>query len=383
MKFNPIGWCHFTVNFWWGCTEVSRACTHCYARDLSKYVSRHLFGTRVEWGKGQPRFERLIKAREEAKTLNAKALRDGVRYRVFANSMSDWLDEEVPASWLVFLLDTIRMTPYLDWQMLSKRPGIWMQRMMSAAECLELDPYGEQNSFTAPHHDLYDWIRDWYLDRRPPGNAFIGTTIENQAMADKRGPELLAIPAAVRFYSIEPAMEAILFKKARMYCEHGCNYTLITDNPFGRWGDRFRYQDPARGSNYCPHCGFALRTAAKINWVIMGGESGNAKDLPGKPPTIKPMHPDWVRDVQKQCEGNHIPFFFKQWGEWLPLGQQVPAITLPDKLRGYTDPETKQLWLKAGTDRSGHLLDGKAYREFPKLPTTEHSSAVQATAQCP
>ena len=47
-----------------------------------------------------------------------------------------------------------------------------------------------------------------------------------------------------------------------------------------------------------------------IDWVIVGGESG-AK--------ARPMHPDWVRNIQQQCEAQKVPFFFKQWGEWKPI----------------------------------------------------------------
>lgn len=43
----------------------------------------------------------------------------------------------------------------------------------------------------------------------------------------------------------------------------------------------------------------------KIDWVIVGGESGH------KP---RPMNPDWVIDIQEQCEKAEVAFFFKQWG---------------------------------------------------------------------
>ena len=43
----------------------------------------------------------------------------------------------------------------------------------------------------------------------------------------------------------------------------------------------------------------------KIDWVIVGGESGH------KP---RPMNPDWVLDIQEQCEEKEVAFFFKQWG---------------------------------------------------------------------
>jgi protein gp37 len=43
----------------------------------------------------------------------------------------------------------------------------------------------------------------------------------------------------------------------------------------------------------------------KIDWVIVGGESGQ------KP---RPMNPDWAIEIQKQCEKEEVAFFFKQWG---------------------------------------------------------------------
>lgn len=66
---------------------------------------------------------------------------------------------------------------------------------------------------------------------------------------------------------------------------------------------------------------------AGIDWVIVGGESG---------PGARPMKAAWVLDIQRQCAKAKIPFFFKQWGG-------------PNK--------------KA----TGHLLDGREYREFPEF----------------
>ncbi|MCK5518841.1 MAG: phage Gp37/Gp68 family protein [Alphaproteobacteria bacterium] len=43
----------------------------------------------------------------------------------------------------------------------------------------------------------------------------------------------------------------------------------------------------------------------KIDWVIVGGESGFK---------ARPMEPEWVIDIQKQCENANLSFFFKQWG---------------------------------------------------------------------
>lgn len=42
-----------------------------------------------------------------------------------------------------------------------------------------------------------------------------------------------------------------------------------------------------------------------INWVIVGGESG---------PHARPVDPEWIIDIRRQCEEAGVPFFFKQWG---------------------------------------------------------------------
>lgn len=43
----------------------------------------------------------------------------------------------------------------------------------------------------------------------------------------------------------------------------------------------------------------------KIDWVIVGGESG---------PGARKMEKKWVIDIRDQCEKEKVHFFFKQWG---------------------------------------------------------------------
>ena len=64
----------------------------------------------------------------------------------------------------------------------------------------------------------------------------------------------------------------------------------------------------------------------KIDWVIVGGESGHRP---------RPMDADWVLDIQGQCEKSGVAFFFKQWG-----GRNKKA--------------------------NGRLLNGKTYDEMPE-----------------
>jgi protein gp37 len=65
----------------------------------------------------------------------------------------------------------------------------------------------------------------------------------------------------------------------------------------------------------------------KIDWVIVGGESGHNPRL---------MNPDWVLDIQQQCTKSDVAFFFKQWG-----GRNKKA--------------------------AGRLLNGRTYDEMPEI----------------
>lgn len=89
-----------------------------------------------------------------------------------------------------------------------------------------------------------------------------------------------------------------------------------------------------------------------IKWVICGGESGHH---------ARPMHPDWVRSLRDQCAAAGVPFFFKQWGEWNPDDFDTTIARRVD--------EHGTLMYKVGKKRSGNLLDGKRYLEFPNEKT--------------
>ena len=70
----------------------------------------------------------------------------------------------------------------------------------------------------------------------------------------------------------------------------------------------------------------------KIDWVIVGGESGF------KP---RPMKTDWVLDIQEQCEKSEIAFFFKQWGGF-------------------------------NKKKNGRILNGRTYDEMPDIEVMSH-----------
>lgn len=114
-----------------------------------------------------------------------------------------------------------------------------------------------------------------------------------------------------------------------------------------------------------------------IDWVICGGESGcNAR----------PMHPDWVRNIQRQCKEQNVPFFFKQWGEFAPVKSSIEYLELPKTywidFNGQVTTVEKRIppflqynrvsaMKKIGKAKSGALLNGKEYKEFPKIEEDE------------
>ncbi len=144
----------------------------CYAERLAARYGHDVWGRRGA--------RRTFGASHWAKPLkwNRDAERQGRRLRVFCASMAD-VFEDHPA-----LLDErqrlwtlIAQTPWLDWQLLTKRP----ENVAS----------------------LVPWGRIW------PFNVWIGVSVENQEWAERRAPLLAEIPAGVRFLSCEPLLEVV------------------------------------------------------------------------------------------------------------------------------------------------------------------------------
>ena len=120
-----------------------------------------------------------------------------------------------------------------------------------------------------------------------------------------------------------------------------------------------------RGLSLEPLLGPMAVNLQGIDWVIVGGESG---------PNARSCHPEWVRSIRDQCQADRVPFFFKQWGEWLPASQYYGRL---DEADGAAEiwaqaPEIKIadcMWRRVGKKRAGRLLDGVEWSEFPGLRT--------------
>jgi protein gp37 len=187
-------------------------------------------------------------------------------------SLCDWLDPEVPAGMLARFLALVQRTPDLTWLLLTKRPELWHERLIAArlhAAHLGLLP---GNSHWG---DLVAWINRW-VSGDAPSNVWLGTSVEDQQRADQRIPHLLDTPAAGRFLSVEPLLGPVDFDGRRL-----------------EWLAPFHDTDPM------------LARTPRINWVIIGGESG---------PNARPCNVEWIRRIVEDCEGASTPCFVKQLG---------------------------------------------------------------------
>lgn len=265
-----IEWAHHTFNPWIGCTKVSSACDHCYAERLA--TAR----LGVGWGPHAERRRTAESTWRQPLAWDRKARRDGVRRRVFCASLADVFDNQVPPSWRHDLWSLIATTSHLDWLLLTKRPQNVVHMLPTA----------------------------WLMEPRP--NIWLGTTVENQAEAERRIPHLLSVRAAVHFLSCEPLLGPLRLHDIA-HRDHG--ETCAIDALRGRW--------------YYPGCGSVSSQTfggkPRIDWVICGGESG---------PGARPMHPDWARSLRDQCATVDVPFFMKQMSG--PVKSRLPPI--PDDL---------------------------------------------------
>ena len=118
-----------------------------------------------------------------------------------------------------------------------------------------------------------------------PENVWLGVTVENQKVKD-RIDYLKKLDAPVRFLSCEPLLEDL-----------------------------------------------GALDLSDIDWVIVGGESGNR---------ARKMEKDWILNIKSQCDvSTGTAFFFKQWGTWGADG------------------------VKRSAKENGCLLDGKEYHAYP------------------
>lgn len=351
---SAIEWTNHTFNPWWGCQKVSPACDHCYAeRDAKRFAAGQ-----VLWGVGAERrtfgdkhWNAPIKWNDQARASREQLGHLHERPRVFCASMGDWLDLDAPISEFVRLLDLVRVTPELDWLLLSKRIGNWRKRLSDA-----WDEIMRPAIVPTERKALAAWIERW-LAGEPPTNVWLGATIVNQDEYDRDIGKLLRTAARVHFLSVEPMLGPIDLEAFLWEC---CG----EQGPTG-----VEYM----GASEYGCCNKPLQRDA-LHWVICGGESG---------PGARPMHPDWARSLRDQCKAAGVPFLFKQWGEWAqvsespvhPEATRIPGNLCRVTLDGVTADHYVAISVDGGRKRyelrrvgkraAGRQLDGVQHDGYP------------------
>jgi protein gp37 len=190
-----IQWADETWNPFTGCTPVSEACDHCYAKAQANLHEK-------AWGYG---FEPLFHPDRLDIPLHWRKPR-----RIFVNSMSDLFHEAFTDAQILSVLNVVRQawnrslmghTPH-TFMVLTKRPG----RMHDIALRARLDHSGTRGMYLddkASDHTGYPILGHHGATGLP--NLWLGVTVENESHRD-RLDILKATPAALRFVSYEPAL---------------------------------------------------------------------------------------------------------------------------------------------------------------------------------
>lgn len=258
-----IGWTDHTFNPWMGCSRVSPGCDNCYAEALGKRTGL------VKWGDDAERVMTSDAYWRNPLKWNRAAEAAGQSARVFCASLADVFEDRpelIEPRRRLFKL--IEQTPWLTWQLLTKRPENVMK----------------MTSFW--------WWYTW------SHNVWIGTTVEDQERAEERIPHLLGIPASVRFLSLEPLLGP-----------------LDLSSWLGlEWMDALGSADQppsfrGEGGWGLEMFGALAGRRPGIKWIIVGGESG---------PKHRQLDLTFARDVIDQALSADVPVFFKQVGGRTP-----------------------------------------------------------------
>lgn len=328
-EISKIEWTDATFNPWWGCARVSPACRFCYADRDAKRWGHDL------WRRNGIRRPMSEGYWQKPLAWNRKAEKAGVSLKVFCASMADVFEDHPQVGpWRDRLFDLIEATPWLTWQLLTKRPENVAAMVPTA------------------------WADRW------PRNIWLGVSAENQRFADERIPVLAELDGpSVRFLSCEPLLGDLDLSN---YLPYRCQTCL---------GENLVEYVPGAGPDYCDDCIGGFND--KISWVIGGGESG---------PKARVTHPAWFRNLRDQCDQADVAFLFKQFGEYSPY-----APTIADGVSGWDRPPTAWVCLetgktvrteadvpdlgdwqgmwRVGKKAAGRILDGDDHSEFPPIWT--------------
>jgi protein gp37 len=257
--------------------------------------------------------------------------------RIFVCAHGDLFHEDVPDEWIDRVFAVMALAPHHQFQVLTKRSARmreWMSRAGVAG-----------NGRSYPGHTILAAMdglsrAKWPDLLWPLPNVWLGVSVEDQARADERVPDLLATPAAVRWLSCEPLLGPVDLEQW-LICPNARDGLLM---------------DPSTGQyECCAGCDWTGLIGG-LDWVVAGGESGAG---------ARPMHPDWARSLRDQCTAAGVPFLFKQWGGYRPLTAADKARDACGATRVPCDVHGPGFMRPATKKAAGRLLDGVEHSEFP------------------
>lgn len=359
-----IQWTDKTWNPTVGCTKVNQECKFCYAKTV--HDKRH---KAILDGKAQaPQYREPF----EVVQLKPERLRWPISLqkpsRIFVNSVSDLFHDDVPIWFIAQVFVVMAIAQRHTFQVLTKR-ATRMKEVLSDPGFVD-EMYAQWSSVSGAPAAIPAW---------PLPNVEIGVSAGTQKSFDANVPELLDTPAAVRFVSMEPMLEAIDI----LYPE-----TVWPDGPEmccngHECGCHGQPVDPPMIMN-------DDMSGVRIDWIIVGGESGTRKQK------VRPMNAAWVLAIRNACRSWGIAFFFKQWGEYLTFAADSKCLRFDGqeymaRVDGKTyNRDDIQFWshdgnyepgaawaVRVGTKKAGRLLEGVEHNQFvPRAPAPEQIKTV-------
>lgn len=376
-----IEWTDATWNPITGCSVISPGCTNCYAMRLA--------GTRL---KDHPSRRGLTQHTKAGPVwtgevrFNEGWLDQPLRWkkprRIFVCAHGDLFHEDVPDAWIDQVFARMALSRRHTYQVLTKRAARMRAYLTEAGP--RVWAIATRNPVLSTPGMQWNGLEHW-----PLPNVWLGVSAEDQPRADERIPELLATPAAVRWVSIEPMVGPVDLRPW-LSEDDGCE---SCDDGEGLGRNRCSYDNIPR-EEQCPRMravfthpegppdadgipAWIARQRVTLDWIVLGGESG---------PAARPIRAAWAREVRDACAAAGVPFFFKQWGAWLPFPIQSNCVH-GDGAGGLavrTDGKTYrgrqvQTWTDTGDHRvaevaarlggkaSGRLLDGVLHDTMPEV----------------
>lgn len=178
------------------------------------------------------------------KAIGTIGYENGFRFNIVPSRLNDPFKKKKPTVFFVNSMSDIFH---------EKMPLDYLDKIFSV---IEQTPQHTYQLLTKRADNMFDYLSQ----REIPKNVWLGVTVDNRYDGLSRIEKLRKLNATVLFLSVEPLLEEL-----------------------GRID------------------------LTNIDWVIVGGESGNR---------ARPMDKSWVENIKEQCDSEDVAFFFKQWGTW-------------------------------------------------------------------